>query len=287
MNNNGNDLPTTQQNQLVIDASDLGAVAVAAKEQAQIQAAVISAKKFPRNEIECYRRACKMFERPEMAECAQYSFPRGKQTITGPTVDLARALGKAWGNLEWGFDIVSADEEYIHIKGWAWDSETNARVTASDKFNRLIQKKIKQGDSSHTIWIKPDERELRELINKRAAILIRNCILQLMPPDLVQDVQRIAIETLKKQAAGQLGKTKAEVIKSLIAGFDQIGVSVRMLEKRVGHTLDLLSGDEIVELRGIYKSVRDGHSNRSEHFEFEKVESDGARAINAALSPKG
>jgi hypothetical protein len=64
--------------------------AVAENEQqraiAETQAAMIIAKRFPRNQIEAMDRILQAFTRPTLAEHALYSYSRGGSDITGPSI---------------------------------------------------------------------------------------------------------------------------------------------------------------------------------------------------------
>src|SRR5690606_14405160 len=174
-----------------IDEREVGAVAATAREEAEIKAAIVLARRFPRDEIAAYTGSSEACKRPSFAEGAMYSFPRGNQIVTGPSVQLAREIARCWGNIRFGLRVVSMDDQMVHIRGYAYDAETNAYVEAEDKFSKLI---FRRGRG----WVQPDERELRELVNRRGAILVRNCILQVVPSDVVEDAQRVVQETLRK-----------------------------------------------------------------------------------------
>ena len=164
----------TQQNGIA--PQQAGELAAVAREQNEIQSAIVSAKKFPRNEQAAFVKALNSFRRQSMAEAATYSFPRGGKTVEGPSVDCARELARVWGNIRYGLRVVSQDENRLHIRAYALDLETNTYVEAEDEFSKLIQRKDKL--SGATRWVTPDERDLRELMNRRGAIAIRNCLLQ-------------------------------------------------------------------------------------------------------------
>lgn len=265
-----------------INNQGVGALSAQTREMTEIQAAITVAKRFPRDEIAARVKCSQSCARPNFAASATYSFPRGGKDVSGPSVDLARELARCWGNLNYGLRIVDADDDTVHIKGFASDLETNSRVEMEDKFAKLVQRKNKK--TSVVEWVTPDERDLRELINRRGAILVRNALLQLLPPDLVDDALTECRETMRKAAAGAFAKDKQSAIKALALAFDALGVSVEMLEKRLGHELTLISDDEVVELRGIYQSLKDGISKRAEYFEFAKAKNtEAADSLNQQL----
>lgn len=258
----------TSENGALVTSNEVGAVSAVAREQSEIAAAVGSAKRYPRNETAAFLAAVKAFERPAMAESAQYKYPRGKTEVSGPSVYLARQLARAWGNLRYGMRVVSCDEQYTHIKGYALDLETNAYVEHEDKFRNLVQRKVWKDGVSETKWVTPDERDLRELINKRGAIAMRNAILQIVPPDLIDDAIARAEQTLRKVAARDLSTNRADTVKALVVEFDKLAITIEMIEKRLGHKLDAISEDELANLRQVYKSIRDGEATREDHFDY-------------------
>lgn len=227
--------------------------------ESEIKAAIVLAKKFPRDEARTYGSLMKSCQRITFAEQAFYSFPRGSVTVEGASVNMAREAARTWGNIRFGLDIVRDDEESRKIQAWCWDLETNLKVTAEDDFKKIVFRK-KGG------WIKPDERDLRELTNRRGAIAVRNCILQVIPKDFIEDAMVKVKKTLRDGVSENLETT----IKKMIVTFDGLGVSTEKLERKLGHKIMESTPDEIVELRAIRNSINDGNTKIAEHFSNEE-----------------
>lgn len=279
---------TLSGNSIEAVADTAGDLAVVTREQTEIQSAIIAAKRFRRNEQECFVRAIKAFQRPTMADAAIYSFPRGGKAVEGPSVGCARELARIWGNIRYGLRVVSNNGDRLHIKAFALDLETNTYVEAEDEFSKLIQRKNKY--TGEPQWIQPDERDLRELMNRRGAIAIRNSILQLLPSDLIDDVLKTARHTLQKDASQSLEQNREEVVKRLVVSFDRVGVSVSMLETFLKHKLDVITAEEVAALRQIHQSLTEGVAKREEFFKFDgasaQEESSATSAIKAKLREK-
>jgi hypothetical protein len=265
-------------------AETAGELAAVTREQTEIQSAIVAAKRFPRNEQSAFVRAVNSFTRLTMAEGATYNFPRGGKTVEGPSVDCARELARVWGNIRYGLRVVSQSSERMHIKAYALDLETNTYVEAEDEFSKLIQRRDKY--SGETKWIQPDERDLRELMNRRGAIAIRNCILQVLPSDLVDDVLKTAKHTLQRDATSALEKNRDDIVKQLVVMFDRQGVSVPMLESYLGHKLDVVTADEVAGLKQILQSIRDGVAKRDEFFKFETAAAAEPQSVTAAIKAR-
>jgi hypothetical protein len=251
---------TTEESSLetrIEQTTELAPVASAAAFEAEIKAAITVALRFPRNEDRAFEKLMKACRRTAFAEEANYSFPRGENEISGPSINLAREAARVWGNIRHGVGIVADDEDSRTIGAFAWDLETNTKITAEDTFRKLIYRK-KGGKG---FWMVPDERDLRELTNRRAAILKRNCILEALPKDLIEDARLMAAQTLK---AG-VEKDPEAARKRIIIKFSAINVSTEMLEEKLGHSLASASPDELATLTQVYKSIMDGNSSWAEY----------------------
>lgn len=260
-------------------AEGAGALAVVEREKAEIQGAIFMAKKFPRDEHAAFGRIMKAVGRPRLAEAARYKFPRGGKPISGPSVALARELARCWGNVRSGFRVVEANSETIHLKGYAIDLETNAYFELEDKFERLVQRKIR----GETKWVAPDERDLRELVNKRGALLERNCLLKLIPPDVVETALAESEKTLIKAAKGDLKQSRDDTIRAIVRVFLDFGVSTEDLEDWLDHPLEQITELELADLREMYSSIRDGNSKPSDYFRREKKAETGQESELNAL----
>jgi len=258
----------------IVPEENVGAMAAVSREQSEIQSAIISAKKFPRDELKAYTKCIDSFKRPTMAMASTYNFERGGKAINGPSVDTARELARCWGNIRYGLRIVKNTKTQVQIKGYSYDLESNTFIEAEDEFDKLIQRKVFENGSKVTKWVEPDERDLRELINRRGAILVRNCILQVIPSDITEDVIKQARLTLNSISNKDLTETREDTIRRIAMVFNNIGIPASLLEKKLQHPLATITAEELTDLRGIYKSIMDGNTKAHEHFDFKETETD-------------
>jgi len=144
-----------------------------------------------------------------------------------------------------------------------WDLETNTYKEAEDEFEKLIERKKKVNGRyvDETEWVRPDERDLRELTNRRGAILVRNCQLEIMPKDYIEDALSRAQETVEKGA-----RTDPDAWKKIANAFTELNISVDHLTRYLKHPLSESSPRELVALRAIWKSISDGNSTWSEYY---------------------
>jgi hypothetical protein len=235
-----------------------------ARAVAEVQAGYIIAKKFPRNQHESYMKIIEACKRPFLAEQAMYAYPRGNQTVTGPSIRLAEAMAQAWGNIKFGIKEISQANGVSVVEAYAIDLETN---TPSEKIFHVPHiRDTKKGRVKLT-----DARDIYELVANQGARRLRNCILAIIPGDVTE----AAVDQCKKTLeSGEIPVT--EQIKKMILAFDELGVKVEHLEKRLGHKLEATIPQEIVNLKIIYKSIKDGYAKREDFFEINFASKDEA-----------
>ena len=221
---------------------------------AEVQAAITVALQFPRHEEDARGRLLRSCDRPRFAEKARYRFPRGGADIIGPSVHMAREAARCWRNVRYGFYVVWEDDSTCHVRGWAWDMEANLKVEQDARFGKKIYRKGKG-------WIVPDERDLRELVNKHGAIAERNCVLKVLPPELIEEALDKALASETRQIGDKLDESR----KKVVAAFASLRVNASDLETYLGHPIHESTADEIADLRSIYSSIRDGNSRWSEY----------------------
>jgi hypothetical protein len=227
----------------------------AAKAIAQIEAQVWLAIKHPREEAKVRARVLAACKREGFAKKGHYNYPRkskggGQVDVIGGSINLAKELARTWGNINYGMIVISDSDDERTIRGVAWDMESNASSYAEATFRKLIQR--------GTGWIKPDERDLRELTNKHAAILIRNSIFSLLPADLIDDAVEACLKTLSKK-----GKPN---IDAMVASFAELGVTAQEIEEYIKRPIAEITPDEIARLRGFYNAMKDGQAKKEEVF---------------------
>lgn len=231
----------------------------AARAEMEVQSQVLLARRFPRNESEVFKKLLATCKRKAFAEKAVYVYPRGATKVIGPSINLAKEMSRLWGNIQAGVKIIADSDDSRTIRGIAWDLESNAMSYEEDTFKKLIYRKGKDGAPGS--WKVPDERDLRELTNKRGAIVKRNSILALLPRDLAEEAVSVCLSTMAGKSA-----TKPANIQLMIESFMGIAVSRDMLITYLKCEPEAATPEQIAELRGIYQSIMDGNSRKEEYF---------------------
>lgn len=223
---------------------------------AEVQAAYVIAKKFPRNQSECYAAIMDACKRPFLAEQAMYAYPRGGSMVTGPSIRLAEAMSQCWGNLDCGVREISQSNGVSVAEAYAIDLQTNTRITKI--FHVPHTRDTKKGRIKLT-----DARDIYEMVANQGARRLRACILGVLPGDVVE----AAVERCKKTLESS-DVPLSDQIRRMILAFDEYGIKVEHLEKRLGHKMESTIAPEIVTLKAIYKSIKDGMSDREQFFDI-------------------
>lgn len=258
----------------VRDVTGGAAVDVAQARAAQeVQAAMVIAKRFPRDTAAAFGRIRDACKRPTLAERAIYTYPRGGQAVTGPSIRLAEVLAQNWGNLDFGIIELEQRDGGSDVMAYAWDLETNTRQVKV--FTIKHERHTRRGVSALT-----DPRDVYELTANNGARRLRACILGVIPGDVVD----AAVDQCEKTLAGGHQEPRADRIRKMAEAFDGLGVTAEMLQARLGHPIDKTSEHELVTLRGIYSSIKDGMSSVEDHFASPTNRPTGEEALRSAAT---
>lgn len=249
-----------------------GVEIAASREMAEVQAAVVMARRFPRDEIRAVEKIRNACSRPTLAESAVYQYSRGGSDVSGPSIRLAEAIASAWGNLQFGVREVEQRNGESTCEAFAWDVESNTRVVKSFRVSHI--RHTKRGDTLLT-----DPRDIYEMVANQGARRVRACILGIIPGDVVEDAVRQCETTLNAKA-----DTTPEGLKKVADAFASYGVTVKQLEARIQRRWDSITAAQVVGLRKIIVSLRDGMSKPEDW--FEPIAKDEAKPSEAAKPKK-
>ena len=252
-----------------LDRINQGTVAIeASRAIAEAQGKLVIAKRFPRDEVAAYAKAMEACQRPKMAEKAFYAFPRGGQTVEGPTIRFAEELARCWGNIDYGIKELSQDDGKSEMQAYAWDLETNAQSVQN--FTNPHQRE--QGKKMVTLT---SQRDIYENNANMATRRLRARILAILPSWFVED----CIAECKKTLAGQNDTPLVDRVKKMVVQFAKLGVTQEQIGHRLKRKIDTMNADDFTEYIGIYNAIKQNESRISDWFEAEKE----ATELTAAL----
>ena len=246
----------------------------------EVEAAMAIAKRFPRDPVAAMDRILQACTRPTLAEAALYAYPRGSEMVTGPSIRLAEAIAQNWGNIQFGIRELSQSNGTSTVEAFAWDVETNVRQTKVFQVAHIRHTRRGQ-------YRLEDPRDIYEMVANQGARRLRACILGVIPGDVVEAAVRQCEMTIQNSA-----DASPEQIEKLVAAFAEIGVTRDMLVKRLGHHLDAIIAAEVLQLRKIYQSIKDGFAGIGDFFEVAEVPADaesgekkrGVKSLKSKLS---
>ena len=219
-----------------------------AQEIAEVQAQVVMAKQFPRNVIYCMEKILNECTRAKLAEQSTYAYPRGGMTVSGPSIRLAEAIARNWGNLDFGIREIEQVKGASVVEAYCWDLENNVKERKVFKVSHI--RSTRNGDTKLT-----DQRDIYEMVANQGARRLRTCILGVIPADVIDH----ALDQCAITMNSTVDVTK-EGIKKLIGSFETFKVSQANIETFIGSRIDAIQPAQIVRLREIYTSLKDGMS---------------------------
>lgn len=233
---------------------------MAISRQAQeVQAAMVIAKKFPRDEVQSFNRIMRACQRKTLAEQAMYEYPRGGTKVTGPSIRLAEAMAQNWGNLDYGIIELEQKNGESQVMAYAWDLETNTRQTKIFSVPHI--RSTKKGNVTLT-----DPRDIYELVANQGARRVRACILGVIPGDVIDSALVQCNATLLSDNGD---KPLIDLVRDAAALFQSdYGVTIQMLEKFIGCKSESFTMNDLIRLKRVYKSLKDGMAKREDCFEM-------------------
>ena len=254
-----------------------GAVAQADQQRAiaEVQAALVIARTNPRDPRTAMDRILNACTRPTLAMAALYSFSRGGSDISGPSVRLAEAVAQQWGNMQFGFRELSRGVDgkgigYSEVEAFAWDVETNTK--------RPTQFQVRHWrDTKGGGYALKDERDIYELVANQAQRRVRACILAVIPGDVIETAVAQCETTLKASA-----DTSPEAMAKVLDAFESFGVTKEHIEARIQRRMDAIQPAQVVALRKIFASLRDGMSRPDEWFDVEPSDPPAGKTASVA-----
>ena len=230
----------------------------------EVQAAMVVAKRFPRDETAAIARILQACKRKSLAEQSQYAYPRGGTKVEGPSIRLAEVLAQNWGNIESGVIELERKERESVAMAYCWDLESNARDVKIFTVPHVRDRSEAKGGSVEL----SDMRDIYELVANMGARRKRACILAIIPGDVVDH----ALEQCDKTLEGDTKEKLIDRVRKMASAFADLSVAIPLLERRLGHVLDATTEAELAGLRKIFASLRDGMSKREDWFQVQPGE---------------
>lgn len=260
----------------IVPRHETAITAAAAQAQAAIQARYVMALQRPRDLDVVRQRILTECRRPGFAEAALYRKPVGKSEIVGPSIRFAEAMIRCCTNILVETTTIYDDEDKRIVRVSVTDLEANITYPTdkvivksverrhANKGQEILGERLNSyGDKVYIVRATEDDLAVKE-----AAIVskaIRTNGLRMIPGDLLDEGVAVIKATLE---AGAKAEDPAARKKQLADAFASMGVSPTDLKAYLGHDLDSLSPTEVVDLRTLYRSIKDGETTWQEIVEL-------------------
>lgn len=245
---------------------------------AEVQAAMVIARCNPRDPVAAMDRILNACTRPTLADAAVYQYSKGGSDVSGPSIRLAEAMAQQWGNLKTSVRELEQSNGVSTVQTIAWDLETGYQC---DKVFQVPHIRYTRNGSKRL----EDPRDIYELVANQGSRRLRACILAVIPGDVTEAAVHQCEATMQAKA-----DTSPEAMQKMVEAFEKFGVVKEQIEKNIQRRLDAIQPAQVVRLKKIYASLRDGMSSATDWFDpiqsEEKTPATGAAAAKAALKKR-
>lgn len=249
----------------------------ASREMEEVKGQIFMARQFPRNVFQSEQRILDACKRPELAQSAVYSYPRGGTKVEGPSIRLAEVLAQNWGNVAFGIKELEQKNGESVAMAYAWDLETNVRQEKVFYVPHI--RYTKNGVKKLT-----DPRDIYEMVANNGARRLRACILGIIPGDIVDKAIAECNRTLTN---GSQGPLKDRLGNALKAFKEKYRITQEQIEERMGYNLEAFTERDYLELIKIYNSLKDGMSKPEDWFSKEVKTKQESKLTEAFKETKG
>lgn len=256
----------TMQNNLTPNFNNInqGTTAIElGRAMSEARAKLMLAKEYPRNETVAYVQIEQACSRKELAEKAFYSYSRGGNIVSGPTIRLAEELARCWGNIEYGTKELSRDTEKSEMQAYAWDYQTNTMSVQNFTSPHIRESKGKAVKLT-------SQRDVYEANSNMGARRKRANILAVIPAYIVD----MAVNTCRATLAGSKKAPLIDRINNMVVAFSELGVTKEQIETRLKRKVDTMTTDDLVDYIGIYNSIKEKESKPVDWFGTEEKATD-------------
>jgi hypothetical protein len=225
---------------------------------AEVQAAVVIARQYPRNvqaALSEMREVCRI---KGLAERAFYSYPKAGSTVSGPSVHLARELARIWGNVQYTTAELRRDDDraFSEMQAVAWDLQTNTRAAQI----HVVPHKM---DTKKGVKVLTDMRDVYENNANMGARRLRAAIFAILPAWFKDEAIDLCQATLRDGGGKPLVHRIAAIVELFATTFD---VSQEQLAENRGKPTDKWTEHDLAQMTILGRSLKNGEISKDEAF---------------------
>lgn len=221
----------------------------------EVQARALIARASPRNAMRALDAILQDCQDLALAEDAQFQYVRAGTDVRGASIRLVEAIASRWTNIAAGIRELARRDGFSEVAAYAWDLENNTFEERT--FCVRHWRDTRQG--GHAV---SDERDLAEIIAGAGQRRKRSCLEALIPRRIIAAALAECDKTLRAKA-----DVSAAAVAKMLELFAELGVSRGQLEIRLQRRVEAIQPAQMVGLRRVFVSLRDGMSVVSDWFE--------------------
>jgi hypothetical protein len=275
--------------------AELAGISVAASARAEVEAAYVLAIKNPRNEAQGRANILAVCKNLKFSETAIYRKPQGKKQVNGQwvannieglSIRFAEECLRLWRNIKTLQTTIYDDPSKRIVKVTVIDLESNISYSKEFVIEKTVERKnaigrdvvyerINSSGEKISVVVATED----EIMNKEAALAsktIRNNGLRLIPDFVLNEAMEIIRATVKAGVDQDPDKSKRDVVDN----FAKLSISVKQLEDYLGHPIAELVSSEIVALKEVHNSIREGNSTWAEIMEMKNTETKTVEVVD-------
>lgn len=222
---------------------------------AEVQAAMMIARANPRDPVVAMDRILNACTRPTLADAAVYQYSKGGSDVSGPSIRLAEAIAQQWGNIKTSVRELDQANGVSTVQTIAWDLESGYQC---DKVFQVPHIRYTRNGVKRL----EDPRDIYELVANQGSRRLRACILAVIPGDVTEAAVTQCETTMRTKA-----DTSPEAMQKMVEAFKSFGVVKEQIEARIQRRLDAIQPAQVVSLKKVYASLRDGMSTAPDWFD--------------------
>lgn len=254
--------------QQLTTSSETSATAAAAQAEALVKARFAMAMHRPRDWMQVRRRLLDACLRQGFCNTARYRKPiGGGKFAEGWSIRFAEEVVRCVTNLHVPSMVIFDDSTKRIVQQTVTDLESNVTYSVDVTIEKTVERS-KVSDGQEVLGMRKNSygktsykvaANEGDLLTKEAALMskaLRNAALRLLPGDIQDD----CLAQYNSTMSGDLKQDRGTALKGLADAFNGIGVQPKQLGEYLGHSIEDISFDEIVELRQVYAAVRDNET---------------------------
>lgn len=215
------------------------------------------------------------------ARTAMYAKPVGKDErgrakfARGLSVRAAEAIAAAFKYNKWETDVHPLDNDTVKVTASFIDYQDGRIIKSAAIVSKLYKRAGGKGIGRHT-----DDRFYDVVVKAAASKLIRDCIIRMVPPGLVSELEVCVNEQLE-------AFLDDHTVEAMVANFASRGVTVDMLEHHVGKRLSNFTVSDRALMVKVWNAIDQGEANAAEIFDTQPEAEPASTALEQVRKSTG